>query len=170
MTMKSLAVSTAEAPENLASDLEDLFRSTPRHPRFLLPLLQDIQSRYRYLPRASLKLAADHLAIPESRVYAVATFYKTLSLTPRGEKTVKVCLGTACHLRGAGSVLDALSRMLGVQPGGTTEDLRFTLETVNCLGACALAPVVTVNDRVYGQMTPGRVAEMLEQENRHEAE
>ena len=83
---------------------------------------------------------------------------------------MKVCLGTACHLRGAGSVLDALSRMLGVQPGGTTEDLRFTLETVNCLGACALAPVVTVNDRVYGQMTPGRVAEMLEQENRHEAE
>lgn len=168
--MKSLAVSTAEAPENLASDLEELFRSTPRHPRFLLPLLQDIQSRYRYLPRASLKLAADHLGIPESRAYAVATFYKTLSLTRRGEKTVKVCLGTACHLRGADSVLDALSRALGVQPGGTTEDLRFTLETVNCLGACALAPVVTVNDRVYGQMTPGRVAEMLEQENRHEAE
>jgi len=168
--MKSLAVSTAEAPENLASDLEELFRSTPRHPRFLLPLLQDIQSRYRYLPRASLKLAADYLGIPESRVYAVATFYKALSLTPRGEKTVKVCLGTACHLRGAGSVLDALSRALGIPPGGTTEDLRFTLETVNCLGACALAPVVTVNERVYGQMTPGRVAELLEKEKNHEAE
>jgi NADH:ubiquinone oxidoreductase subunit E len=167
--MKPLAVSTAEAPENLASDLKDLFDATPRHPRFLLPLLQDIQSRCRYLPRAALKLAAEHLGIPESRVYAVATFYKALSLTPRGEKTVKVCLGTACHLRGAASVLDALSKALGISPGGTTEDLRFTLETVNCLGACALAPVVTVNDRVYGQMTPGRVAELVEKENPHEA-
>lgn len=168
--MNSQAVSTAEAPENLAFDLQDLFKATPRHPRFLLPLLQDIQSRYRYLPRASLKLVAEHLGIPESRVYAVATFYKALSLTPRGEKTVKVCLGTACHLRGAASVLDALSRSLGIPPGGTTQDMRFTLETVNCLGACALAPVVTVNDRVYGQMTPGRVAELIEKENRHEAD
>lgn len=168
--MKSLAVLTAEDQEKLASDLEDLFHATRRHPRFLLPLLQDIQSRYRYLPRNCLKLAAEHLGIPESRVYAVATFYKALSLTPKGEKTVKVCLGTACHLRGAGSVLDALSRALGVPPGGTTEDLRFTLETVNCLGACALAPVVTVNDRVYGQMTPGRVEELLEKEDRHEAD
>jgi NADH-quinone oxidoreductase subunit E len=165
--MDPQAVLTAEAPEKMASDLKDLFRSTPRHPRFLLPLLQDIQARYRYLPRASLKLAAEHLGIPESRVYAVATFYKALSLTPRGEKTVKVCLGTACHLRGAGSVLDALAKALGVKPGGTTDDLRFTLETVNCLGACALAPVVTVNDRVYGQMTPGRVAELVEKENGH---
>lgn len=168
--MNSKAVSTAEAPENLAFDLQDLFKATPRHPRFLLPLLQDIQSRYRYLPRASLKLVAEHLGIPESRVYAVATFYKALSLTPRGEKTVKVCLGTACHLRGAASVLDALSRSLGIPPGGTTQDMRFTLETVNCLGACALAPVVTVNDRVYGQMTPGRVAELIEKESRHEAD
>ncbi len=167
--MDPVAVPTAEAPENLASDLEDLLRSTPRHPRFLLPLLQDIQYRFRYLPRDALRLAAGHLGIPESRVYAVATFYKALSLTPRGEKTIKVCLGTACHLRGAGSVLDALSRTLGVQPGGTTEDLRFTLETVNCLGACALAPVVTVNDRVYGQMSPGRVADLLEEEAGHEA-
>ncbi len=168
--MNSQAVSTAEAPENLAFDLQDLFKATPRHPRFLLPLLQDIQFRYRYLPRASLKLVAEHLGIPESRVYAVATFYKALSLTPRGEKTVKVCLGTACHLRGAASVLDALSRNLGIPPGGTTHDMRFTLETVNCLGACALAPVVTVNDRVYGQMTPGRVAELIEKESRHEAD
>lgn len=168
--MNSQAVSTAEAPENLAFDLQDLFKATPRHPRFLLPLLQDIQSRYRYLPRASLKLVAEHLGIPESRVYAVATFYKALSLTPRGEKTVKVCLGTACHLRGAASVLDALSRSLGIPLGGTTQDMRFTLETVNCLGACALAPVVTVNDRVYGQMTPGRVAELIEKESRHEAD
>jgi NADH-quinone oxidoreductase subunit E len=168
--MNPQAVSTAEAPENLAFDLQDLFKATPRHPRFLLPLLQDIQSRYRYLPRASLKLVAEHLGIPESRVYAVATFYKALSLTPKGEKTVKVCLGTACHLRGASSVLDALSRCLDIPPGGTTPDLRFTLETVNCLGACALAPVVTVNDRVYGQMTPGRVAELIEKESRHEAD
>ena len=167
--MDPVAVPTAEAPEKRASDLEDLLRSTPRQPRFLLPLLQDIQYRFRYLPRDALRLAAGHLGIPESRVYAVATFYKALSLTPRGEKTIKVCLGTACHLRGAGSVLDALSRTLGVQPGGTTEDLRFTLETVNCLGACALAPVVTVNDRVYGQMSPGRVADLLEEEAGHEA-
>jgi NADH-quinone oxidoreductase subunit E len=168
--MESQVPRTDQAPENRALDLDDLFRSTPRHPRFLLPLLQDIQSRCRYLPRTALRLVADHLGIPESRVYAVATFYKALSLAPRGEKTVKVCLGTACHLRGAGSVLDALSKALAIPPGGTTEDLRFTLETVNCLGACALAPVVTVNDRVYGQMTPGRVAELVEKENRHETD
>jgi len=109
---------------------------------------------------------------PFRKLAVVGDVYKrqALSLTPRGEKTVKVCLGTACHLRGAGSVLDALSKALAIPPGGTTEDLRFTLETVNCLGACALAPVVTVNDRVYGQMTPGRVAELVEKENRHETD
>lgn len=168
--MKPFAVPAAEAPEIVAFDIEELIRAGPRHPRFLLPLLQDIQSRYRYLPREALKQVAEYLEIPESRVYAVATFYKALSLEPRGEKTVKVCMGTACHLRGAGGVLEALSRKLGIAPGETTPDLAYTLETVNCLGACALAPVVTVNDRVYGQMNPKRVAELLEKEGSLEAE
>ena len=149
-------------------DLEVLLRRYPPHPRYLLTILQDIQGTCRYLPREVLDRVGAYLRVPPSRVYGVATFYKALSLTPRGRKTVKVCMGTACHLRGAPQVLAALESALGIRSGGTTEDGAFSLETVNCLGACALAPVVMVEDRPYGAMSPAKVAALLEEERSRE--
>ena len=158
-----------EAPLPPAFDLEALLRRYPPHPRYLLAILQDVQSACRFLPRTVLGRVAEYLRVPESRVFGVATFYKALSLTPRGRKSVKVCMGTACHLRGAPKVLEALEAALGIRSGGTTEDGAFSLETVNCLGACALAPVVTVEDTPYGTMSPAKVQAMLEEERDHEA-
>ncbi|MDD4364184.1 MAG: NAD(P)H-dependent oxidoreductase subunit E [Synergistales bacterium] len=133
--------------------------------RFLLPILQDLQQRFRHLSRAALAETARYLSLPESRVYAVATFYKAFSLTPRGRKSVKVCMGTACHLRGADALLREIEKELAVSIGDTTSDGQFTLETVNCLGACALAPIFTVEDQVYGR-SKGRLGEILEKERR----
>ncbi|MBL3593635.1 MAG: NAD(P)H-dependent oxidoreductase subunit E [Synergistaceae bacterium] len=136
-----------------------------REERFLLPILQDIQERFRHLPREALTETARYLAVPESRVFAVATFYKAFSFTPKGRKPIKVCMGTACHLRGASTLLEELERELDLSVGKTTSDGQFSLETVNCLGACALAPVFTVEDRVYGK-AEGRLAEILERERK----
>jgi NADH-quinone oxidoreductase subunit E len=99
--------------------------------------------------------------VPESRVYAMGTFYKTLSLVPRGRHTIKVCSGTACHLKGAGLILEALERELKVKRGNTTEDMRFTIETVNCVGACAMAPVVVIDEDYHGHVSPSAVADVL---------
>lgn len=147
--------------------LEKILGAYPAQGRFLLPILQDIQDHYHFLPKDHLKTVAARLAVPESRVFAVATFYRAFSLEPRGRKSVKVCLGTACHLRGAGKILRFLEETLGVQAGGTTADGMFTLETVNCLGACALAPVVMVDERVYGRITPEKLTGILEEEREH---
>jgi NADH-quinone oxidoreductase subunit E len=105
----------------------------------------------------ALRLIAKHLDLPLSRVYAVASFYKALSLSPKGDKLVRVCCGTACHLRGAPLLIEALEKKLGVRLGGTEASGKFTFESVNCLGACALAPVVTVDDTVYGKLSPGTI-------------
>jgi len=147
-----------------------LIRAYEPDPRHLLAILQDLQESERYLSTEAMREVAAYLDVPESRVYAVATFYKALSLKPKGDKTIKVCLGTACHLRGAGAVLASLERALGIRCGETTADGRFSLETVNCVGACAMAPVVMVEDRTYGGMSPSAVAGMLERESDHEAE
>jgi NADH-quinone oxidoreductase subunit E len=148
-------------------DLDSILARYPAHPRYLLAALQDIQATFRHIPREAMVRVAAHMGIPESRVYGVATFYKALSLVPKGRKTVKVCMGTACHLRGAPGVLEALENALGITPGNTTEDGAFSLETVNCLGACALAPVVMVEDTPYGAMAPAKVTSMLEKERDH---
>ncbi|WP_286934786.1 MULTISPECIES: complex I 24 kDa subunit family protein [Aminobacterium] len=145
-------------------DTDVILSSYPREPRFLLPILQDIQKAFRYLPISAMKKTAAYLNIPESRVYSMGTFYKAFSLTPRGEKTIRICGGTACHLRGGAFILREVEKRLNISVGETTPDRRFTLETVNCLGACALAPVIMVNEKVYGQMTPALVAAMLEEE------
>jgi NADH:ubiquinone oxidoreductase subunit E len=118
----------------------------------LIPILQDIQSEYRYLPQDALKRVAERLDIPEVDVFGVATFYRSFSLTPRGKHTLTVCVGTACHVRGAPRLVDELCRRLEVKPGQTTSDGEFTLETVNCLGACALGPIVVVDDEYRGQV------------------
>src|SRR5665647_3121075 len=111
----------------------------------LIAVLQDIQEALNYLPKEALKTAAKAMNIPVSRVYEVATFYTAFSLKPRGENIVKICMGTACHVRGAAAIQDKLERTLGIKPGETTADKKFSLETVNCVGACALGPVVVIN-------------------------
>jgi NADH-quinone oxidoreductase subunit E len=123
----------------------------------LVATLEAIQDTYHYLPRQALILASEQLNIPLSRVYAVATFYNAFTLAPKGKHCLHVCMGTACHVRGSPHVLDRMEIKLGIQPGETTPDRLFTLETVNCLGACALGPIVVTDDEYAGQMTPQKV-------------
>jgi NADH-quinone oxidoreductase subunit E len=127
----------------------------------LISILQDVQALYHYLPEHSLRAVAQELNISLIQVYGVATFFKAFSLEPRGEHLVCVCMGTACHVRGAQSVLDETKRRLGVEAGQSTEDMKYSLETVNCLGACALGPIVVVDEEYHGQMTPSKVKKVL---------
>jgi NADH-quinone oxidoreductase subunit E len=127
----------------------------------LMSVLEEIQARYRYLPREAMILVSDRLGVPLSQVYSVATFYHAFSLEPRGKHTISVCTGTACHVRGAVQVLNRLETLLGVGSGGTTRDGQFTLETVNCLGCCALGPVVVLDGEYEGQMTTRKVDKLI---------
>ncbi len=132
----------------------------------LLAMFQDIQREYRYVPKEAVNFVSDRLGIPLTKAYEVVTFYKALSLTPRGRHTVHVCLGTACHLRGGPNILEAFERELKVEVGGTSADGLFTLETVNCLGSCALAPLVRVEERDFGKTTPAGVKKIIGEFNR----
>ena len=128
----------------------------------LIMILQDIQNTYRYLPEEAIRLVSERLGSPFSQVYEVATFYRSFSLEPRGEHEIKVCLGTACHLRGGPRILENFERELGVCCGETTKDMSFTLETVNCVGACALAPLVIVDEEYYGNAKASSVKEIIQ--------
>jgi len=127
----------------------------------LVGVLQEIQSEYNYLPKEALVRITEKLDIPLSQTYSLATFYKTFSLKPRGKFLISVCMGTACHVRGAEKILDEIQRTLKIKPGQTSEDLQFTLETVNCLGACALGPLMVINGEYYGSMTTKKVGAVL---------
>ncbi|HVN23936.1 MAG TPA: NAD(P)H-dependent oxidoreductase subunit E [Syntrophorhabdales bacterium] len=133
--------------------LDEIILKCGRDRAHLLAIFQDVQKEYRYLPKEAIKYVCMRLGIPQSDGNEVATFYKSLSLKPRGKHTVHVCLGTACHLKGGADVLLSFIRQLDVQTGGTTADGEFTLESVNCLGACALAPLVRVDDKDFGKTT-----------------
>jgi NADH-quinone oxidoreductase subunit E len=128
----------------------------------LIDILQDTQSVIGYLPREALEEIHAGLDVPLSRVYSVATFFKAFSLTTRGRHLINVCMGTACHVRGADKVLARMEKELGIKRGGNTKDLRFTLETVNCVGACALGPMVIIGEDYHGEMTPEKVSEVLQ--------
>jgi NADH-quinone oxidoreductase subunit E len=128
----------------------------------IIAILQDIQEQERYLPREVLEYVAQRLDIPLSKIYYLSTFYKAFSLEPRGKHIINVCLGTACHVRGAARLVDRLESDLGISAGGTTADRTFSLETVNCLGACALGPVVVIDGEYFGQMTPEQVDDLLQ--------
>ncbi|KTB48505.1 complex I 24 kDa subunit family protein [Dehalogenimonas alkenigignens] len=128
----------------------------------LVGILQDIQAELNYLPREALEMTAEVLSIPLSRVYSVATFFKAFSLKPRGRHGIHVCMGTACHVRGAEKVLDRFQTELCACAGETTPDMKFTLETVNCVGACALGPVVVVDGEYEGQVTAEKVKSIIE--------
>lgn len=126
-----------------------------RDPAKLVPILQAVQAEYRYLPEEVLRYVATALGLPPARVYGVATFYAHFALTPKGKYVVHVCDGTACHVKDSEVLLSAIRKRLGLEKGkNTTDDLLFTVETVSCLGACGLAPVMVVNESVHGQMTP----------------
>jgi len=128
----------------------------------LIGILQDIQAEYRYLPREALDEVSKKLKIPVNRLYAVATFFRAFYLEPRGKHDCLVCTGTACHVRGAGRIVDELSRILDTESGGTSKDGNFSLDTVNCLGACALGPVVTVDGNIHGKINAKSVRKVLE--------
>ncbi len=127
----------------------------------LIGILQDIQGEMNYLSRKALVQVANSLDLPLTRIYEVATFYKAFSLEPRGKHTIQVCLGTACHVRGGSRVLDYLENRLEVKPGETTRDLSFTLESVNCLGACALGPMMVIDKKYYGKINTNKIESIL---------
>jgi len=127
----------------------------------LIPILQEIQAAYGYLPEEALKMVSQGVKVPLSRIYGVITFYAQFYLTPRGKHLIKSCQGTACHVRGSNGVLDNLSRELKVNPGGTTADLNFSLETVACVGTCFLAPVIMINEDYYGKLTPKKAMDAV---------
>lgn len=128
----------------------------------LIAILQDIQARYGYLPAEALKAVAEKTGRSLVDIYGVATFYHSFSLKPRGKHVCSVCLGTACHVRGGPVIADEFQRVLGVEPGETTDDREFTLETVNCLGACALGPIVVVDGHYFSNVSPAGVQEVIE--------
>ncbi len=127
----------------------------------LIAVLQDLQAEYRYLPRDILVLVSGKLGMPLSQVYSVATFFNAFSLTPRGQYTISVCLGTACHVQGGQRILAKLERDLSIREGETTEDRNFSLEAVRCLGCCGLAPVVTVGDDLYGKVSQAKLTKIV---------
>ena len=128
----------------------------------LISLLQDIQAELNYLPKEALIKVSEQMDIPLSQVFGVATFFKAFSLKPRGRHLTNVCLGTACHVRGAAGILGKIERELGIESGETTSDLRFTLETVRCVGCCSLSPVVVIDEDAHGRLTQGKVSRVLE--------
>jgi NADH:ubiquinone oxidoreductase subunit E len=128
----------------------------------LIPVLQACQDTYGYLPFAALEAIARHLQVPISQIYGVVTFYAQFRLVPRGKHVIRSCQGTACHVRNSARILESLKSTLGVAPGGTTEDLKFTLETVACIGACSLAPVMMIDTDAHGRLRPDRIPKILD--------
>jgi NADH-quinone oxidoreductase subunit E len=143
--------------------LDEILASIPDvGPNDLVPILQEIQIAYGYLPKPILMEVSDRTGIPASRIYGVATFYEQFYLEPRGRHTIKCCRGTACHVRGGPDIIKAIEQALGVGPNETTEDMRYTFETVACLGTCFLAPVIMVNNDYYGHLSPGKIKGILD--------
>ena len=148
--------------KQLKQKTKSILDNYQRDQGMLVSILQDIQAEYNYLPKKVLVEVSQALGAPLSQVYSVATFFKAFSLEPRGRYLINVCLGTACHVRGAVKVLEAIERELEIKAGRTTKDLKFTLETVNCVGCCALGPVVIIDGEYYGQMKTDKVKVLLE--------
>lgn len=141
--------------------LDTLLEKYSGNPADIIQALQDIQNTYGFISRENLKRAARMCAVSYSYAYSIATFYKAFSLNERGRFVIKLCDGTACHLKQSGEILEELEQILGIGPGQTTGDMLFSIETVNCLGACAMAPVVSINDQLYGYLTRTRVRKII---------
>ena len=157
----SLSTAPALELEIEATVIDSILDQHGRDPAAIIAILQDLQDRVNYLPENAMRYVAEQLDIPTSKVYSLATFYRAFSLEPRGKHLIYVCTGTACHVRGAIKIVDALERELGIGAGETDEQLEFTLETVNCLGACALGPVVVADGEYHGQMTGAKAVRLI---------
>jgi NADH:ubiquinone oxidoreductase subunit E len=152
------------SPEQIAR-LDEIISRHKGKPGGLIPALEEAQVALEYLPIGVQKRIANGLDLPLSRVYGVVTFYSFFTMTPRGRNTVRICLGTACYVRGGKALAEKLEKEFGVKEGETTPDRRFTYEAVRCLGACGLGPVIVINDDVHGRVKPGKVRDILSQYN-----
>lgn len=142
-------------------ELDEILAKYEGQKGVLIPIMQDVQNLYNYLPKAALEYVSRKLDVPMAEIYGVVTFYSLFHLNPRGKYIIRCCQGTACHVRGGASILNALEAQLGIKPGETTADGRFTLETVACLGACGLAPVMQIDEDTHGRMTAEKVKTVL---------
>jgi NADH:ubiquinone oxidoreductase subunit E len=142
-------------------ELDDFIKSLPSKDGALIEVLHRAQHIFGYLPKEVQTFVADKLNLPVSKVYGVVTFYSFFTTEPRGKNVINVCMGTACFVRGAGDVLKEFEKELSIKSGQTTEDMKFTLGSLRCVGACGLAPVLTINDKVYGHCTPDQVKSIL---------
>ncbi|MBU0753788.1 MAG: NAD(P)H-dependent oxidoreductase subunit E [Planctomycetes bacterium] len=153
---------TKKKPKHDPAKLNALLEKYPAGDgRGLIHALQDIQAAYNYIPFEAVEVLCRHLDVPLSKAFSAATFYKAFSLDPKGDIIIRICTGTACHIRGAQVLVDELVEKLNIKPGGTTKDLKFTVETVNCVGACAMAPVVSVNGKYHGKVKPGDLTQVV---------
>ena len=149
--------------------LRELIAAHKQQQGALMPVLQGAQELYGYLPIEVQTIIAEELNLPLAEVYGVVTFYAQFTLNPRGRYNIGVCMGTACYVKGAGEVLERIQKRLGIEPGGTTPDGRFSLEATRCIGACGLAPVMTIDGEVHAKMTPEAALELLEDIRKKEA-
>lgn len=145
----------------MEKEIKKIISAYPKDRHYALAVLQDIQGKFNYIPEEGLNYLAEYLDIPVSQLYAMATFYKALSLKPKGKHIIKVCNGTACHIRGALNLVTGLQRELNIEPGETTKDGQFSVELVNCLGACALAPVMLVDETYHNRLKLEDVKEVI---------
>ncbi|HJO93513.1 MAG TPA: NAD(P)H-dependent oxidoreductase subunit E [Victivallales bacterium] len=143
--------------------LDDIFSKYRKSPESLIPILQEIQLENSFLSEFSLKETSARLEIPLIQVYAVATFYNAFSLKPKGKYNIQVCMGTACHVRGAEEIVEELENILNIKRGNTTDDCKFSIETVNCVGACALGPVIVINGNYHGHLTREMIEPILKE-------
>lgn len=148
--------------QDKSAQIKEIIETYPADQRFALAALQDMQHAFNYIPEEGLEQLAEHLTCPQAQLYSMATFYKALSLTPKGDHIVKICNGTACHLRGSMNLATALKNELGIDPGQTTEDGSFSVELVNCLGSCALAPVMLVDGIYHNKLRVEQVPSIIE--------
>jgi len=155
---------SSKSPEIDYMELDDIIeKEFGSDKECLIMILQAIQRKYNYLPRPIMPYLSTKIGIPLSKIYGVATFYSTFSLEPRGRNIISLCLGTACHVKGGERVRERIEETLGIRDGQTTEDMRFTLENVRCIGCCSLGPVVRINEDMHARIASGEVRNMLEQ-------
>ncbi|MEF9839638.1 MAG: NAD(P)H-dependent oxidoreductase subunit E [Lachnospiraceae bacterium] len=152
-----------EALEISKESIEKIIHTYEQDQRYALAIMQDMQRTFQYVPKEGMQQLSAYLGCPISSLYAMATFYKALSLEPKGRHIIKCCDGTACHIRGSSTLIDGIQNVLGIHPSETTKDGEFSFETVNCLGSCALAPVLVVDDVYYGKVTLEKLRKILEE-------